>query len=594
MKPKYLHLIADLSYLIICLALLVVSVIRPLLSLPDSARPTPVKRVILPASSLTLLGPAKPSSAQEVIPFVKAIHIHGIPYEQAHQFGPDAVPLLLELLADSANAPYATNIVVTLGFIGHSSARQPLLHYLTQPAGEISTAEFRGLIAVPYALGQLAYHGDRVALNFLLQAADHDYWPRQSLPWTYQRQNQAPELYQQSLLALGISGAPAALRRLEEVAASGELSAQADQAVVQQALELNRRVQQVGIRLVVNPDPALKLPAELTNVLDTLADDPHPDAHLHTFTVAKHANETDLMSVGQVDAIFRAANQVIQTADGPVDIGCCVSLQRRGGLGTFTVTDGTLTTASELNAVFLEQSAQVKIVPSLDFCGAFNPTIVGCAPLNNPKNMILEYLNNTTLDGILWAHEFGHNQGLFHPPSDLPTRIMNAKLAANGISRHMILAECRAWHSTFANPGAIAGPCPLRFTATKLLAGAPVITSGARITYTLTLYNNTLEPVPNLTIQDTLPFSLTYLPGSATAQPAIINLTNFPTSTLPFTLNHNSSVTLNYAVQVGPVNSKDKLTNMAVITGPTLQQPLQASYTAIVDPFNLYLPPLFK
>jgi uncharacterized repeat protein (TIGR01451 family) len=169
---------------------------------------------------------------------------------------------------------------------------------------------------------------------------------------------------------------------------------------------------------------------------------------------------------------------------------------------------------------------------------------------------------------------------------------MNGSLSS--VARQMTQAECNAWHSTPANPGTITGPitgpCPLLFTATKILEPTSVVTSGATINYVITIANNTVNPVTNLTLNDSLPAKLTYVPGSATANPPIINLTNFPNTTASFTLNGNSSVQITYAAQVGSVNSHEVLINTATINAPALPQSIQASYVAIVDPFKAYLP----
>jgi uncharacterized repeat protein (TIGR01451 family) len=208
--------------------------------------------------------------------------------------------------------------------------------------------------------------------------------------------------------------------------------------------------------------------------------------------------------------------------------------------------------------------------------------------------MIFEHLDNTTLEGILWAHEFGHNQGLSHPDTDLPTRIMNGTLYFSGIGRQMTQAECNAWHSTLYNPGTVSGTCPFQLTVNKYLAATSVATSNARITYTLHINNDTFQSIADITVSDSIPMSTTYTSGSAVASPPIINLTNFPTGTVPFTLSAQSSVVITYALQVGLVNSKDLLVNTATISGPAYPQPIQASFTAIVDPVKTYLPLIFK
>jgi uncharacterized repeat protein (TIGR01451 family) len=206
--------------------------------------------------------------------------------------------------------------------------------------------------------------------------------------------------------------------------------------------------------------------------------------------------------------------------------------------------------------------------------------------------MVLEYLGNPTLDGILWAHEFGHNQGLQHPNPPVSTRIMNGSLSF--ASTQVTQGECNAWHNTAPNPGQLIGPCPFLFTVRKFLEATPVITTGTVLNYTILIENDTFNAITGITVSDALPANTSYVPGSAIASPSIIDLTNFPISTPAFTLHSNTSVLINYAVQVGAANSRDLLVNTATVNAPALLQPIQASTIAIVDAIKTYLPLIFK
>jgi len=74
-------------------------------------------------------------------------------------------------------------------------------------------------------------------------------------------------------------------------------------------------------------------------------------------------------------------------------------------------------------------------------------------------------------------------------------------------------------------------------------------------------------------VSDSLPAKLTYVAGSATANPAIVNLANFPDISNPFTLPGNSSVIITYRLRVTDTAANgDKLTNMAMISAPTFSQ----------------------
>ena len=573
---------------------------RPRLSLPESAGLKQSihrgDRMTVPATELGLIGPAAPPEPADVIPFVQELHFHGIPYDGARQFGPEAVPILVELLADPAHELYATNIVVTLGFIGHPTARPPLLDYLTQTRGEVSLNQYRALLSVPYGLAQLAHHGDVAALAFLLDASDPGYWTSQRLPWTFEGQTHETGLYQQTLLALGVSGLPQAQARLVEIAGQGGLSTQEADETLRQALELNQRVQQEGMAPVVSPDPNNS--PESPEPQETISDqavDTNSSGHLQTFIVGRHSSMSRPTTV-EADTILTKASEVMQTADSSADIACCVAMQLNGSVGIFSATDGIVDTSGELNTLFNLSAYQIKLVPALNYCGGFNTSIIGCARINSSKNMILEHLDNVTLDGIVWAHEFGHNQGLMHPSTYIPTRIMNGSLNFSNPGREMTQTECNAWHGTIFNPGT-SFVCPFSFDVNKTLSTSSVVTANATITYFIEVKNNTFQTVTDITVSDDLPPELTYVNGSATATPNIGGLSDFPATTPPFSLSPQASVLITFQALVdGGVTKGDLVINKAIVNSPdlSLSAPIEASHTAIVDPEKSFLPLIFK
>ena len=235
---------------------------------------------------------------------------------------------------------------------------------------------------------------------------------------------------------------------------------------------------------------------------------------------------------------------------------------------------------------------QVKLVPALDYCGGYNTSIIGCAFVSSSKNMILEYLGAVSLDGILWAHEFGHNQGLVHPNPSIPSRIMNGSLSF--ASKEVTQTECNAWHTSTLNPGS-PGACPFGFSVSKNLSASSLVKANAIIDYTIEVRNNTFQQVTNIIVSDNLPPELSYVAGSAVANPAIVNLTNFPSSAGPFTLDPQQSVLITYRARVaGTANKGDLLVNTATADSPDLSAPVQASYLTIVDPEKVFLPLLLN
>jgi uncharacterized repeat protein (TIGR01451 family) len=129
----------------------------------------------------------------------------------------------------------------------------------------------------------------------------------------------------------------------------------------------------------------------------------------------------------------------------------------------------------------------------------------------------------------------------------------------------------------------------------KNLVSTSVVTAGGRITYTITVQNHDTQSVPDTTVSDDIPYQTSYVSNSAEANPAIVDLTNFPTSTLPFTVNSGSTVVITYVLQVSDTAQRgDFLTNTATVSVPTFVEALQASSSNMVDPLKVYLPVIFK
>ncbi len=110
----------------------------------------------------------KDRGAVDLRTFVTTVHIHGLPYAEAHAYGPQAVPELVAMLKDPSLEPYWTNIVATLGCIEDASAVQPLMDFMKRQRGEISADAFRAVLSVLPGIGQIAYRGDPKALKIAI------------------------------------------------------------------------------------------------------------------------------------------------------------------------------------------------------------------------------------------------------------------------------------------------------------------------------------------------------------------------------------------------------------------------------------------
>jgi hypothetical protein len=152
--------------------------------------------------------------------FVTALHFHGLPYEQAHAYGPGAIPELVAMLEDPSLEPHWTKIVATLGCIEDASAVQPLMDFMRQQQGPVSADVFRAVLSVLPALGQIAYGGDPEALKIITDFAVPEAYKSYGIGFAYGRYHDATlvdVLIPMDIMALGVSGRPEALALLNRM-----------------------------------------------------------------------------------------------------------------------------------------------------------------------------------------------------------------------------------------------------------------------------------------------------------------------------------------------------------------------------------------
>ncbi|MGH6900015.1 MAG: hypothetical protein ACREJ5_26270, partial [Geminicoccaceae bacterium] len=134
-----------------------------------------------------------------------------------------------------------------------------------------------------------------------------------------------------------------------------------------------------------------------------------PPITTRQFTISRHNTATVIDA--EADSILNDASTVLQVSHGPDDVACPVALVRSGNVGVFNTGDGSLDTAAETSAVF-SLPGNVKVVADVNFCGDFNTSYIGCGQTPGTSYITERFIANQ--EGILWAHEFGHNQGLPH------------------------------------------------------------------------------------------------------------------------------------------------------------------------------------
>ena len=172
-----------------------------------------------------------------------------------------------------------------------------------------------------------------------------------------------------------------------------------------------------------------------------------PALRQRNLVITRHT--TTALTDANADSILGDGSTVLQTNDGPGDVACGVALARNGAVGTFNVGDGRIDTAAELQQTF-GQAGNVKVVAQVDFCGGvLNTSFIGCGQLPGTSFITERFTANQ--EGILWAHELGHNVGLQHR-TDTSDALMFPSIGTN--RQRINQAECNAF---LGNGGAMAG-----------------------------------------------------------------------------------------------------------------------------------------
>ena len=153
-------------------------------------------------------------------------------------------------------------------------------------------------------------------------------------------------------------------------------------------------------------------------------------------TVRRHI--TSSLTDAEADAILLNATTVLKTATVPGDVACCVEFDRGGPVTTFTTGTGSINSGADFSAV-IALPGYVKVVNTINWCGGLIPGIIGCAPI--PGNSFVVVRVTPILEGILWAHEYGHTKGLGHRNDT--TAVMNPFIGLTEVGVNS--AECSAF-----------------------------------------------------------------------------------------------------------------------------------------------------
>lgn len=177
--------------------------------------------------------------------FVTRLYIHGVPYEEARAYGPEAIPELEAMLRDESLEAYWRNVVGVLGYVGDPAAVNILKNFLSELNGEISDDAFGAALVAAQAFGHLAAQ-DNEALQLLYALADERVPERMALDFTRGRYRDAAlreVMGRVAIMGLGISGRAEALAYLE--GKEGNVRASWDDNIAE-AIALNNQVRTRG------------------------------------------------------------------------------------------------------------------------------------------------------------------------------------------------------------------------------------------------------------------------------------------------------------------------------------------------------------
>ena len=211
------------------------------------------------ALALAVMASSASAQATDIRGFVQALHVEGVPYEEAVKFDADAATTtLLEMLADPNEEANWHNVVITLGMVGSPRAVEPLIRFLEQDAGVgLSRMHHRAKSVVPMSLGYLVNRSkDQAALAYLLASVKPEMWTARNLRWpsplhaTSEGRNQ--HLSKMAVIGLALSAHPAAAQALRTL--QGAPTSDAERAfqakargVIDNAVAAHERIARQGL-----------------------------------------------------------------------------------------------------------------------------------------------------------------------------------------------------------------------------------------------------------------------------------------------------------------------------------------------------------
>ena len=398
-----------------------------------------------------------------------ATYVHGVDEQLAARVvQEDQLPALRRLLMDPT-FPRRDNVVAFLAQRDGPLAVGALLGFLRQPpVAPTRPEEDRAYLLAPQAFAYLARRGVDAALPVLLALNTPG---RGAAPLALAAAHGADrarlegDLRESAILGLALSQAAAARDRLVEIATGRVALPTRGRDLPQAALAaLDLFDEATGDRKPAASVAPSAVDGESVatsegSVLPPAAPGAHTDATIETadvqcrshsaaMTYANHAIVPSPMTNSRLDSVLADASSRAQTVNFTGDVGCCIATARSGSAGTLGVSGDGLDIIDndlELTSVLNNSVARVKVVRTINYCGGSAPNIIGCAWVGAP-GMTLVRLSDPGQEGVVWIHEFGHNNGLNHV-ADV-RYIMNGFVGGGaGDNTGLFQSHCNGYHA---------------------------------------------------------------------------------------------------------------------------------------------------
>lgn len=155
----------------------------------------------------------------------------------------------------------------------------------------------------------------------------------------------------------------------------------------------------------------------------------HPE--IRTVNVVVHRHSSVALTNAEADQILAEMGTILQTADQTGDVPTPLQFRRNGDVRLLPSNiAGVIQTQAQLDAVFAIPG--IKVVRDIQFCAGPGGSIIGCAPVGSPivNEAVVRFNSAQMQEGILWAHEYGHNAGRSHRQDDV-NAVMFPSVAPN-------------------------------------------------------------------------------------------------------------------------------------------------------------------